>query len=79
MEYLYLSIYLPIRQTLDRDLDCHGSTTKKGKDKRIKDRKCTGCIVEKKTQVKYAIVQIANEIDLNLINRLVHLCDMLTV
>ena len=39
-----LCFYLPVSQTLGRDLDCHASTTKEGKDKRIKLRKCTGCI-----------------------------------
>jgi hypothetical protein len=42
MEYLYLSIYLPISQTLGRDLDCHASTTIEIQ----KERKYTGCIVK---------------------------------
>jgi len=29
----YLSIYLPVSQTLVRDLDCHASTTKREKIK----------------------------------------------
>ena len=41
-----LSIDLPVSQTLGRDLDCHASTTKEGKDKRIKVRKYTWCIVK---------------------------------
>jgi len=39
-------IYLPVSQILGRDLDCHASTTKEEKDKRIKTRKYTGCIVK---------------------------------
>jgi len=45
-------IYLPICQTLGRDLDCHASMTKDGKDKRIKVRKYTGCIVKNRLKTE---------------------------
>jgi len=47
-----VSIDLPVSQTLGRDLDCHASTTKEGKDKRIKVLEYTECIVKNRLKTE---------------------------
>jgi len=42
-------IFLPVSQTLGRDLDCHASTTKEGKDKRKKYGNIQGVLLKTKT------------------------------